>query len=166
MDTSAEYIKMCETADEIQEPWNHRLLGYEPNLFDVVYYPKWLAVGYACDNSESRPSGGKLKIWFPDKDNKEIWFKISGKFFMFELIWLPRQDQLQEMLGAHKLEAMILLINQLAGVVCSNDQWIEKFYYRKCNSMEQLWLSFVMQKKFNKIWNGEEWEGQECVKNM
>ena len=26
------------------------------------------------------------------------------------------------------------------------------------DSMEQLWLAFVMKKKYGKVWNGEEWE--------
>jgi hypothetical protein len=25
------------------------------------------------------------------------------------------------------------------------------------SSMERLWLAFVMEKKFKKVWNGEEW---------
>ena len=26
------------------------------------------------------------------------------------------------------------------------------------SSMEQLWLAFVMSEKYNKIWNGKEWD--------
>ena len=30
-------------------------------------------------------------------------------------------------------------------------------YFEPLNSMEQLWLAFVMKEKYNKTWNGEEW---------
>ena len=31
--------------------------------------------------------------------------------------------------------------------------------YNKCKSFEQMWLAVVMKEKYNKIWNGTEWEG-------
>ena len=56
-------------------------------------------------------------------------------------IWLPRQDQLQDMIPIqHEFV--------LGGVYCAcQKEW----------SLEQLWLSYVMAELYNKKWNGEEW---------
>ena len=60
-------------------------------------------------------------------------------------IWLPRQDQLQDMLSDSIRE--ILFYNQMI-----LDGWDSKH-----TTMEQLWLMLVMDKKYNKVWNGEKW---------
>ena len=69
---------------------------------------------------------------------------------------LPRQDQLQEMV-------------QFGGGI-PNQLWnFKDFCFAKdngynfddytlsFNSMEQLWLIFVMKEKYDKVWNGEDW---------
>ena len=70
-------------------------------------------------------------------------------------IWLPRQDQIQEMLFP-SLEEMQLSIIEM----------IEEFdvFVMETNlanealgSMEQLWLAFYMHEKYQKIWNGKKW---------
>ena len=63
-------------------------------------------------------------------------------------VWLPRQDQLQEMVVKeeevpNKLSYRFALWTLFSG--------------NKFTSMEQLWLAFVMKEKFNKIWGGEKW---------
>lgn len=59
------------------------------------------------------------------------------------LIWLPRQDQLQEMVGCTAGSWKIILSKLMDS---------EYFY-----SLEQSWLAFVMKNKYNKTWNGEDW---------
>jgi len=65
------------------------------------------------------------------------------------LIWLPRQDQLQEMVNENNLTALLQ----------DFISWLSK----ECNlpmhntSMEQLWLVFVMLDN-NKSWDGKEWQ--------
>jgi len=69
-------------------------------------------------------------------------------------IWLPTQEQLQGMIplkleefGAlHATKKMIDIINRES-----------TGYYFKFQSMEQLWLAFVMKERFNKTWKGETW---------
>jgi len=39
------------------------------------------------------------------------------------------------------------------------EEELGKNYTAIFNSMEQLWLAFVMKEKFDKVWNGEDWEG-------
>ncbi len=67
-----------------------------------------------------------------------------------DLIWLPRQDQLQEMIRDGSVH-----FNLLAGF------WREltvygciKKYYIQFNSMEQLWLAFVMHELHGLRWDG------------
>lgn len=67
-------------------------------------------------------------------------------------IWLPKQNQLQDMVlnnntcyGKHLYFHEWMKINQIHN-------------YLKNWSMEQLWLAFVMFEKFNKVWDGCEWQ--------
>jgi len=82
-----------------------------------------------------------------------VYFSWSG------YIWLPRQDQLQEMYREYQSnrepffeattpEAQNAFM--LREIVRFNDT-------RYCASMEQLWLAFVMKEKAGKIWNGMDW---------
>lgn len=68
-----------------------------------------------------------------------------------EETWLPHQDQLQEMICDSR-DALTLFCNTHS-IVC-----FEWKYYEQFTVMEQLWLAFVMKEKYNKIWNGEDWE--------
>jgi hypothetical protein len=66
-------------------------------------------------------------------------------------VWLPRQDQLQE---------MVLPMFEM------NCHWMLEECYKfitlpyspQLESMEQIWLAFIMKEKNAKIWNGEHWE--------
>jgi hypothetical protein len=79
---------------------------------------------------------------------------------LLELKWLPRQDQLQEMLSNN-----INYTIQVQGF----DGMLE---FSGRQSWEQLWLAFVLKEKFNKVWNGEKWEAinaqrlQEGIQNV
>ena len=70
-------------------------------------------------------------------------------------VWLPRQDQLQEVLPGWGSSPSyhIIVLNLLAGSVMNE----EYYYFRYFTSMEQLWLAFVMKEKYNKNWDGEDW---------
>ena len=68
--------------------------------------------------------------------------------------WLPRQDQLQE---------MVTLLFCSVGGECFLLDYFYTFYKSlkekiKGMSMEQLWLAFVMKEKYQKTWNGKDWE--------
>jgi len=63
-------------------------------------------------------------------------------------VWLPRQDQLQEMIDCHKnIQIAHHRLYQIA------EFWVG----RNLNSFEQLWLAFVMYEKYEKKWDGEAW---------
>lgn len=120
MDTSEQYIKMCKEAKEIQVRW--------------------------------RPAEGDYYFVKGTKDMIKI-LNHTG-FAMFPVcvnyIWLPRQDQLQDMID--------ISFNYIWNYFVSA---IEKYpapaYNDFIESMEQLWLAFCMSEKFNKIWDGESW---------
>ena len=116
MDTSEQYIKMCEKAEEITK--GHKLVTGD------VYYRKKAYCGCFCP--ACRPSA-------------EV-----------GLAWLPRQDQLQEMVNPPYDYALTLYYFIR---YCQDDR-VSKAHI---TSMEQLWLAFVMKEKYGKVWNGKEW---------
>jgi hypothetical protein len=128
MDTSESYFKMCQKATEIQ---SHIKVG--------------LYKGMAGD-------------WFakPDKEVKYLIYILSANCVQLNGtdIWLPRQDQLQAML-LNYLNFTSTTWGLLSAVY--HKTWKETEYYSLFISMEQLWLSFVMYEKYNKIWNGKDW---------
>ena len=136
MDTSETYIKMCEKAEEIQ---NHS--------FDEGDYHGLLQNGY----------------WSAHNYCVEDGFVGVNPLKVF---WLPRQDQLQEMVGdlarkdwgANEFEAEVQFF--AIEVIFSNDSGIFGLHtgYEQFQSWEQLWLAFVMKEKYGKVWTGEEWK--------
>jgi hypothetical protein len=77
-----------------------------------------------------------------------------------QLVWLPRQDDLQKMVPSESVED---LINQFISHVLHHPEgsdfqscWIED-YYKAFDSMEQLWMAFMMSQTEQEFWNGEDW---------
>ena len=133
MDTSKEYIKMCEKAEEIKEtriPSNDDIL-----LHNIC--PKCML------ETEVHPNPMYMHICEHCK-----W---SGNYNDLLFIWLPRQDQLQKMVNENNLTALLQDFISWLSKQCNLPM--------HNTSMEQLWLAFVMKEKYNKIWNGEEWLG-------
>lgn len=67
-------------------------------------------------------------------------------------VWLPRQDQLQDMIIDEYRDhwgnsIMLGLMEECVG-------WGAQYAY---TSMEQAWLAFVMHEKYGKHWNGIDW---------
>uniref|UniRef100_A0A6H1Z984 Uncharacterized protein n=1 Tax=viral metagenome TaxID=1070528 RepID=A0A6H1Z984_9ZZZZ len=81
------------------------------------------------------------------------------------LTWLPRQDQLQKMLGWNVKK----LVSELDDFLFVDDDYgklanatlekrnAQRKYASQFTSMEQLWLALVMKEKYGKVWNGEDW---------
>jgi len=163
MDTTPEYIKMCEMAKEIQnlrkdisdkkfvttlyetgdwfcytDPYSItiRMTGGNQNPTELV--KGIYVVGSSSIQSSSIP------------DRKEKLEFINGYKEVKNIIWLPRQDQLQEIVSPSFLkEDKFMIIDKFLSFIDYADrEW----------SFEQLWLAFVMKEKFNKIWDGEEWK--------
>lgn len=122
VDTSKKYIEMCEKAVEIQKKW-------KPYFGDFMFVR-----GNANLNTQ-------VAI---DTEKEEF-------IIMDTHIWLPRQDQLQEMIFHEKVLKIPYAMAQALVKYCAYNA-VEPF-----NSSEQLWLAFVMNEKYKKTYNGNEW---------
>jgi len=134
MDTSEQYIKMCEKAEEIQE-----LRPIEPP------FDKWEAGDFYVADC---PLGPCVSV------HNDAGSYGLGKF----TTWLPRQDQLQEM----RPNKISLAFADLHFAILDGfyDGYIDKNgfgYGTPYETDEQLWLAFVMKERYNKVWNGEDW---------
>ena len=132
MDISEKYISMCN-CPEIQS-----LKSLEQgNWFKKIYKDEsWIICqGHYLDSIHEKD--------FEDKDQQHI--------------WLPRQDQLQEIIGIKDLlsfiednEYMSSLYSQIKLEYDRNIEILEL-------SPEIFWLCVVMNYKFNKTWDNEKW---------
>lgn len=143
MDTSEEYIKMCD-CPEIQEHSLH-------------------------------DGGGQFYAWRSPHFKKQVHVDSypGGKGTS---IWLPRQDQIQEMLGIKLFAGLFILDDADEGARLSYMVGrFKDFVHTKCekmipleknrarveyffSSLEQLWLAFYMFEKHKKIWDGKKWK--------
>lgn len=157
MDTSAEYIKMCncpEIQDEATKAttfYRRRHVLYNPSTF--VYVANYSGHFWHCAENNLQ------KIEDMKYNNAFIWE-----------IWLPRQDQLQEMLNwKHQPRAMLRNMANFVNdghclSLCEEKHGEFKAYGKRISTLhmknwspEQLWLAFVMYEKYKKQWNGKEW---------
>ena len=83
------------------------------------------------------------------------------------LIWLPRQDQLQEMVLTKQVEGdytPVYKLNKAFYEYCYSPLTDSPKIYNA--SMEQLWLAFLMKELHGKVWAGEKWELSESLYGM
>ena len=69
-------------------------------------------------------------------------------------VWLPRQDEIQEMMPENNCKCSCCLIFHLNKFVEEN---FEGMAEADVDSMEQYWLAFYMSEKHHKIWDGKKW---------
>jgi len=141
MKIDKKYIKMCEKAEEIQKiappPEEEGCFFYNPYLDEIMCRDGW---NYCVVYDKNLDDGFSNGIY---ECETEDWHKDEN------IIWLPRQDQLQEMVNTEWHELGIILY-LLIGFWQVNE--------KKFSSMEQLLLAFVMKRKYNKEWNDEKEE--------
>jgi hypothetical protein len=154
MDTSETYIKMCEKAVEIQalrKPYSNER---HPDLFvdgDVLFVDGKIYI-YAIKSVT-------LRDW-QDANGKVLYIATAedgrGHYNKRKVVWLPRQDQLQEMVkrGREKFFPYNLLW-RLYRAISTNAKG--NIHNSEFTSMEQLWLAFVIKERWNKVWNNEDW---------
>lgn len=175
MDTTEQYIKMCELAKEIQESW-------QPDVGD------WFLNDYR--GTTKFPEDVEKQIWGKDKEKWEkiqcLTYKPSIKeyvtisdsdgshvyrmdeFFKHRHVFLPSQNYLQKMLeNTHTLGAIIQGLYWFYDPehFCPNDddiiacdcESIGKERRKMFNTIEQFTLAFVMNELYEKHWNGSVW---------
>ena len=131
MDETIEYIEQCRSAKKIQTKWN-------PKQGDYV---------------SDRENNVALIPFLPKRDNP--------------FTWLPKQDQLQKMIFKQKIDAYSDNYEFKRGnaptgyiairIIYDFRQFVadEVVYLRSVSfdSMEQLWLAFIMYTKYDKRWD-------------
>ena len=147
-----ELIKMCD-CPEIQDRWI-------PKEWDYVYSEEeW----HICD-----------RVWciLPDRIADSGVYGLSPENFKEEkdrytkLTWLPTQGQLQAMVEKNPCEKIqdfldfsfqpdIEYSSFLGVSFGGKDYSVNRAVF---DSYEKLWLAFVMNKLYNKTWDGETWE--------
>ncbi len=134
MDETKQYILMCEKAEEIQKGWI-------PRRGDYIFFWHQDKEGFYWD-FVCNPLGIKEQV-------SAIHFDVIYR-------WLPRQDQLQDMIFDRKNHTEVFYVSYFYRFVyedlCSTSRDSNNW------SMEQLWLAFVMKERYNKVWNSKEWE--------
>ena len=95
---------------------------------------------------------------FDARINRGIVLHGSGDLYYCDqsVVWLPRQDQLQEMISSElwRLTGLIAEMEEFGGYPFG------LWHGDVLTSMEQLWLAFTMKEKFGKIWTGSDWQLQ------
>jgi len=124
MDKTKEYKEMCRKAVEVQEYWH---------------------------NSPHTITEWARSYFVSPKDDSLIHYYDFESYPQHSTgyTWLPRQDQLQDMVETN---INYLMSRFTTCMVSFQDEYIEQF-----RSMEQLWLAFVMHEKFSKVWRDGEW---------
>lgn len=126
MDKSSYYIKMCESAEVIQTKW-------KPDFGDFFV------------SMSSGQTSACLSL-VSELEKKVSYLKT------IKAVWLPRQDQLQEMLIEKYATPWDLAIAFSNVLMADNASYFDKF-----DSMEKLWLAFIMLEKSKKTWKDGEW---------
>jgi hypothetical protein len=138
MDKSETYIAMCAAATEVQQQWRQQYGDF-----------------YVDHNR-------RLRCWLGVRDGS---VKVKGNYcvsaegnviHVSRTVWLPRLDQLIEMA-------------QVPGRRYENTtqdffDWTKRTYAqtgqtpgKQLDSLEKLWLAFVMQRNFGRLWKGSAW---------
>ena len=159
MDKSQTYIDMCREATEIQEQWN-------PIVGDCVYIhePRQLPGRIVNGMQEIKevPINPYTSIIKSISEHGDFSTPVSAWWKPNKNTWLLRQDQLQEMLDDPISDYWHYSnhpnYKRHCGLICDINNFASRIDTIYADSMEQLWLAFVMKEKYNKKWNGETWE--------
>lgn len=147
-----EYIKQCEKAEEIQELWKPKVGDWFYKR-DGIGFGLWLIC--KLDEKGNLFCSGERMGRAPFS-GELIWFMTPGDY-----IWLPPQNQLQEMVVCPGTELFIVFMGDKRWYSLPiNDQRNPVLSY---DTLEQLWLAFVMKQKYNKAWNGTDWIAEKVV---
>ena len=137
MDVTIEYSKMCDKAEEIQKLWKFTKGDY----FTSVKQAEIKIGPTIVDN-----------FWLEDEYTKEV---IEKEGYPKEWIWLPRQDQLQDMMKIHTVSEVKECIEDCEFTDDVDD--IRHTSYDEFKSLEMFWLAYVMHERFEKSWGGLKW---------
>jgi len=165
MDVSPEYIAQCD-CPEIQAQ-------FKCVNGDLIYLKRVPEICASDDVDNPLVIGTSVFLHPCDDYCIQIGFDDETFVSRDEFIWLPRQDDLQKMVTGIKLSTMVMglsishtstFVDYLPSFMRFAYEWdfhkkeVILTYRQPFNSMEQLWLAFVMKELHQKQWNGTNWE--------
>lgn len=88
-------------------------------------------------------------FYYGGADGKTAYVFVGG--YWVDDTWLPSQSDLQEMVdnSGRVAKPLFYLVEDIHDFYHDGNQGFD--------SMEKLWLAFVMKEKYGKIWAGEDW---------
>lgn len=98
----------------------------------------------------------KRQIWC---DNCNYYSQTDEGTTNWRDIWLPRQGQIQELMGVGSLQQMEYILMDFAeaiGRLVKKGKLTEGYIY-SFDSLEKTWLTIYMLLEHQKIWNGKKW---------
>ena len=143
------FVDVIKEAKELQELWKPRSADFV--LGEFIGYIKLLDRIGEQASLERFDSDGELS-------GKYAWYDKE------EMVWLPRQDQLQELMNVEGKSLNVIYDFNYEILYSYPDDIIEhedihlKTYYLQFDTMEQLWLAYIMKSKFNKLWKDSKWQ--------
>jgi len=132
MDKSAAYIRMCAAAHDLQRAWG-RSHG-DVVTQDMKTTSCWLPATHPCDQVRR---GYRIR-------------RASDVVHIARCVWLPRLDQLMEL--AHRPHAAFDQTTQAFFSFCDLEYGGGPPPKKRFASLEQMWLAFVMQRRFHRRW--------------
>jgi len=162
MDKTKEYINQCTGAYEIRNRW-------EPAEGDWFFDGKIVkCLGSDCWGL-SKILNNSCRIYDTTGIREVRMFKLDDAAeaetvrtialrtsILYNPIWLPTQDQLQQMIDIYEdIQYGVLLLDTFY-------RWSHSYFKPipfgdNSMSWEQLWLAFIMKVKYNKIWKSHIW---------
>ena len=141
MDKSSRYIEMCKGAREIQEHWDHKTGDIFATAEGEVLF--WVPGKYGAP---------EIKKGFGVTRNENV-------VTLARYTWLPRYSQLIE-------EAQEASGVSFRDVTFHFYTWLDAPYGPEATQLpkelfttnEQVWLAYVMEKRYTKVWSGNQWE--------
>ncbi|KKN71485.1 hypothetical protein LCGC14_0420640 [marine sediment metagenome] len=172
MDTTETYIKMCD-CEEIQNTKRYKAFSDTSPSAEALILDNHDFYG-VHEGGQYYPDStiGSHNVWnatvfgyvsnIPQfgcavQSDRRITYKVD------EIIWLPCQAQLQEMVKYfHNLPPAEYSSRGQLEVFWQfvDDNWHDYLWAMSDEpvSMEQLWLAFVIKEKHNKVWDGDTWQ--------
>jgi hypothetical protein len=106
---------------------------------------------YSIDILGTITESPELSLSTPGEVSVEIGgWNEGGGYYAKKVIWLPRLDQLLELLS----------VKRLLKLFASDQSGFALLFYKMIEHGENLecaWLELVMSQRYKKVWNGEKW---------
>ena len=163
MDKTPKYIKMCEEAPK--ELWD--------KVEHCGSFIAWRSfIGMIMPNPDRKrleglasviPETLVLRTWLKERMEKIIVLETDvdyGGSDGDKGTPLYRQDQLQKMLAVRGFSWLLITFFQFCRQQLKKHSWLTGQVDSPLDSLEKLWLAFVMNEKYGKIWNDKKeiWE--------